>query len=70
MAGIVTFAARLRLEHNGLESVVVPDSGSAERDPGDVLAGADSEGAKYLFLVDMIVIDYTYIKGPSVLGEG
>ena len=52
MAGIVTFAARLRLEHNGLESLVVPDSGSAERDPGAVLAIPDSKGAKNLLLVN------------------
>ncbi len=52
LGGIVVFAARLRLEHNGLESVVVPDTGSAERDPGAVLAGPDSKGAKYLLLLD------------------
>lgn len=52
LGGIITLAAGLRLDRNGLKSVVVPEPDAAARDPGAVLATPASRGADYLLLVE------------------
>jgi|GEM_PF-7052639 hypothetical protein len=52
LGDIITLAAGLRLDRNGLKSVVVPEPDAAARDPGAVLATPASRGAGYLLLVE------------------